>query len=251
MNRLPTVYNNKDIDILKECGNITSQTLKKLKKYCEVGISFLELDEVAKINIKKMGGVPACYGYNNFPKNICISVDEIILHGIPKNITIKEGMIINIDCPVKYKNFYTDSSINISIGDVNEDKKILNEFAYKCMMDTISIIKSGVKIGDICKFEEEYIKNGGYKTIKEFRSHGVGNNLHEPPHIPHYYDIKNIYNEYELEKGNVFTIEPIVVTNEKLIKEDDGWSYRTEDYSFGTYWEHTVVVTDNGCEILT
>ncbi len=248
---LPKIYKKQEIDILKECGTLTKKTLSLLKKNCNVGMNLLDLDKMANEYIIDNGGTPACFLYKNFPKNLCTSVDEVILHGIPDSTIIKEGMIINVDCPIRYKNFYTDATINICVGKVSNDKKKINDLAYNCLMDTISIIKPGITIGEISKYEETYIKSNGYDTIKEFRSHGVGKNLHEPPYIPHYYEKNNIYNDYRLKEGNVLTIEPVVVSNNKLVRLDDGWGVRTEDSSFGTYWEHTVLITNNGNVILT
>ncbi len=247
----PTIYKGKQIDLLRECGKITKDVLKHMKNSCLVGKTLIDVDNVGKEFLETMGAESACHNYRGFPRYSCISVDDVVLHGVPDETIIKEGMVINIDCPVKYKNFYTDSTINVEVGIVNEQKSMLNSIAYKCLMETINIIKPGIKIKDISKFQETYATKNNYKVIKTFRGHGVGLNLHEPPSIPYFYDENNIYNEYTIKEGNVFTIEPLLVSMDDLILDDDNWTYRTKDGSFGTYWEHTLLTTNKGVEILT
>lgn len=247
----PTIYKGKQIDLLIECGEITNTVLKHMGDACVVGKSLIDIDTIGKEFLESIGAESACYNYRGFPRYSCISVDDVVLHGIPNETVIKEGMVINIDCPVKYKNFYTDSTINIEVGVVDEEKRTLNRIAYECLMETISMVKPGIKIKEICRFQEHYASKNNYKVIKTFRGHGIGLNLHEPPSIPYFYDEYNIYNEYEIKEGNVFTIEPLLVLIDDLILDEDNWSYKTKDGSFGTYWEHTLLVTNNGVKILT
>ncbi len=247
----PKIYSNSQVKRLKESGKITKEVLSEMKNACVIGKTLLEVDEVGRKFLESTKSKSASYQYRGFPRHSCISVDETVLHGIPDQTIIKDGMVINIDCPVKHKGMYTDAAINVEIGEVNENKKKLNKIAYNCLLETIDIIKPGVTIGEICKFQESYASKFGYKVVKTFRGHGVGINLHEPPYIPYFYDENNVYNDYKLKCGNVFTIEPLLVTNDKLIVEENKWGHQTEDDSFGTYWEHTILVTQNKNEILT
>ena len=247
----PKIYSKSQIERIRESGKITKKVLEIMKDACVIGNTLIEVDNIGKEFLDSVNAKSACYGYRNFPRYSCISVDDTILHGIPDKTIITEGMMIGIDCPVKYKGMYSDSAINVGVGKVDETKIKLSKVAYDCLMETINIIKPGVTIGEVCSFQQEYAKKYNYDVIKTFRGHGVGRNLHEPPHIPYFYDENNLYNDYKLKKGNVIAVEPTVVSNDELYVLDDGWGYKTTDGSFGTSWEHTVLVTDDGFEILT
>jgi methionyl aminopeptidase len=247
----PKIYSKNQIKKIKEAAQIVSQVLKVMEEKCKVGVTTLEVDEVARDFLKSCNAQSACYGYKGFPRYSCISIDNIVLHGIPDHTPLKEGMLVGIDCPVKYKGMFADAAINVEIGEVDESKKKLNEVSYNCLMETIKIIKPGVTIGEICKHQFMYATQHGFDVVKQFRGHGVGRALHEPPGIPYFYDPNNIYNNYKLKPGNIIAIEPTLVTNDNLIKLDNGWAYVTEDQSSGASWEHTILVVEEGYEILT
>ena len=160
-------------------------------------------------------------------------------------------MLVGIDCPVLYKGMFADAAINVEIGEVNEEVKKLNSITYECLMTTLSLIKPGITIGEICNHQYKFATTHGYDVIKNFNGHGVGRHLHEPPQIPYFFNPSNPYNSYKLKEGNVLAIEPTLVTNDTLIKLKDGWGYVTEDKSVGTSWEHTVIVTKEGYDIIT
>tara|TARA_B100000674_G_C37855648_1_gene922228 strand:- start:519 stop:1298 length:780 start_codon:yes stop_codon:yes gene_type:complete len=248
----PKVYSKNQISKIKDCGKIVAEVLTVCAIKTTEGMSTYDVDMMVKNFLKHHKATSASFGYNGFPGYSCISVDEVILHGIPsKDKILEEGMIVGVDCPVKYKGMIADSAINIKIGEVDEIKSKLNEVAEKCLYSTLDMIGPGVTIGEICKYQEEYAKEYGYKVIKDFRGHGVGKTLHEPPYIPYYYDENNPYNDYKLKVGNVIAIEPTLVTNDLTVKLPDNWGVVTSDMSFGTSWEHTIVITDNGKEIIT
>ena len=247
----PKVYSKNQIKKIKEVGRLVAATLTMGSALCKEGTSTLEIDNKLGKFIKDKGG-KTIKGYEGYEYNSSISVDEVIVHGLPSGAKVlKEGMIVQIDCPIKYKGMWADSAINVEIGVVDEEKKKLNRTAFECLMATINIIKSGVTIGEICKFQEEYAKEKGYTVVKDFNGHGVGRELHEPPMIPYYYNENNPYNDYKLKPGNVLAIEPTLVTNNVMVKLNDGWGFVNEDMSFGTSWEHTILVTEKTCEIIT
>ena len=247
----PKVYSKNQIKKIKEVGKLVAATLTMGSALCKEGVTTLEIDNKLAKFIKDRGG-KTIKGYNGYEYNSCISVDEVIVHGLPNGgKVLKEGMIVQIDCPIKYKGMWADSAINVEIGIIDEGSKKLNRTAFECLMATIDIIKPGVTIGEICKFQEEYAKEKGYTVVKDFNGHGVGRELHEPPMIPYYYNENNPYNDYKLKSGNVLAIEPALVTNNTMVKLTDGWGFVNEDMSFGTSWEHTVLVTEDGYEIIT
>lgn len=247
----PKVYSKNQIKKIKETGNLVAATLAMASALCQEGTSTLAIDNLLGKFVKEKGG-KTVKGYKGYEYNSCISVDEVVVHGLPEmKKFLKEGMIVQIDCPIQYKGMWADSAINIEIGKVDEEKKKLNRTAFECLMATIDIIKPGITIGEVCKFQEEYAKERGYKVVKDFNGHGVGRELHEPPMIPYYYNENNPYNDYKLKPGNVLAIEPTLVTNNTMVKLTDGWGFVNEDMTFGTSWEHTVLVTEDGYEIIT
>tara|TARA_Y100001972_G_C7657253_1_gene331040 strand:+ start:2039 stop:2800 length:762 start_codon:yes stop_codon:yes gene_type:complete len=247
----PILYKSKDIYNAKECGKITGDVLKMVKNSISDCETTLDIDYKVKEFLKSKNAIPATLGYKNYPHNVCVSIDDVVLHGLPNDIKISDGMLLGIDCPVYYKGMYTDSAINIEIGEVDKNKKRINKISYECLMSTINIIKPNITIGDICLHQQSFAKENGYDVIKSFRGHGVGKKLHEPPYIPYFYYEKNPYNDYKLQEGNIIAVEPTLVTNDELILMDDGWGYKTSDGSIGCNWEHTILITKNGCEILT
>jgi len=248
----PKIYSKNQILKIKETGQIVNEVLSLMASQCEVGMSTHQLDLLGKRLIEFKHASSASFGYKGFPGYSCISVDEVIIHGVPsKDKIISEGMIVNIDCPVKYKGMFADAALNVEVGEVDEEKHKLNQTTFNCLMETLNMVGPGVKIGEICKFQEDFAHRHGYKVVKTFQGHGVGRNLHEPPQIPYFFNEKNPYNDYKLKVGNVIAIEPTLVTNDELVTLSDGWGIVNSDLSFGTSWEHTVVITDNGMDILT
>ncbi len=248
----PKVYSKNQIKKIKESGRLVAEVLSLVSTQCVEGVSTWDLDTIIYSFLKHRKAKSASYGYKNYPAHSCISIDEVVLHGIPSpDKIIESGMIVGVDCPVLYKGMIADGAVNIEVGEVDREKKRLNEAAKKCLFSTLDIIGPGVTVGEICKHQEMYAQKEGYKVVKEFRGHGVGRQLHEPPFIPYRYDENNPYNDYKLKPGNIIAIEPTLVTNDELVKLPDNWGYVTSDMSFGTSWEHTVLVTDNGMEIIT
>jgi len=247
----PKIYSKNQIKKIGEAGTIVAKVLTALALECKPGITTQELDDKAVYYIKKWGGSSASYNYKGFPGHCCISIDEVILHGIPSDQLIEEGMLVGIDCAIHYKGMYADSAINVEVGEVSEEKKKLNKVSRDCLYHTLSILKAGITIKEVCEAQQKYANEHGYKVIKDFQGHGVGRELHEPPFIPYYVKEDNPYNNYKLKSGNVVAIEPGLVTNDNLSTTEDGWSIVSEDLSIGTSWEHTVVITETGSNILT
>lgn len=246
----PKIYSKNQIKKIKASGDIVARVLTAIQLECKAGITTAELDKIAGKYIKKWGGKSAA-AHQGFPANCCISVDEIILHGVPSDRLIEEGMLIGVDCPILYQGMYADAAINIEIGEVSEEKKKLNKVSRDCLFHTLAALQPGITIREVCEIQQKYANEHGYKVIKNFQGHGVGRELHEPPFIPYYVKEDNPYNNYKLKIGNVLAIEPGLVTNDNLSTREDGWSVVSEDLSIGTSWEHTVVITETGCNILT
>ena len=249
--REPKIYNPNQIKRIREAGKVVKDVLDLMDQECIAGRTTLELDNIAAKYLKSVKAKAAAYKFKNYPRHTCISIDEIIIHGIPGNTVIHEGMLIGIDCPVKYKGMYADASINVEVGDVGEYKKLLNKVSYECLMNAIDTAGPGLTVGELCHIQQEYANAHGFKVVKQFQGHGVGKRLHEPPSIPYWRNPANIYNDYVLKPGNVLALEPGLLNSDTLLMLPDGWGIICEDGMAGTSWEHTILITDNGCEILT
>jgi len=249
-NEISIIKKDNDIKNIKYASKILSKTLnqisilvknKKLKNGNEVN-SFVN-EYLIKNNC-----YPSSYNFQKFPKSICISPNEIVCHGIPNDIQFKEGDIINFDLTVFYNGMFSDGSIMVSLGKISPLKKKLIEVTKKSLYLGISICKPNIKISEIGKIIENYVKKEGFFICKEFCGHGIGKSIHMLPVIKHY----NNNDDLILKKGMTFTIEPIIFVNsyKKLFILSDNWSVFCPG-NLSAQFEHTIMITDNGCEILT
>ena len=253
------LVNFKEISIIKEeneiknikyASKILSNRLYKISKLVKEKKlkNGNEVNSFVNNYLIKNNCYPSSYNFKNFPKSICISPNEILCHGIPNNNQFKEGDIINFDLTVFYKGMFSDGSIMVSIGKISPIKKKLIEVTKKSLELGISICKPNIKISEIGKIIENYVKKEGFYICKEFSGHGIGKSIHMLPIVKHY----NNNDDLILKKGMTFTIEPIVLVKpyKQLFILDDKWSvYCPENLS--AQFEHTIMITDNGFEILT
>lgn len=238
------------IGIRKAC-HLAAEILDKTCTMAKAGVTTNELNKFAHQLHLDAGAIPAPlkYGHPPFPKSICTSINEVICHGIPDETELKDGDIVNIDVTAILGGYYGDCSRMVMIGDVSEDKKRVVDTAYECLMRSVSILKPGVKIFQIGNVIEDYAKLHKCSVVNQFVGHGVGVEFHEGPHIPH--SRNNI--QIELVPGMTFTIEPMINAGvrEGIVDEKDQWTARTADGKPSAQWEHTVLITEDGYEILT
>ncbi|MBN1914360.1 MAG: methionyl aminopeptidase [Parachlamydiales bacterium] len=236
---------------IRESSQVAAFILDKLCQAAQEGITTNELDRLARELHKKSKAIPAPLGYGHppFPKSICTSLNEVICHGIPDDRPLQKGDIINIDVTSIVDGYYGDCSRMVMIGEVSEEKKRVVEVSYQCLMRSIEICCPGTKILEIGNLIESYAHQHGCSVVNQFVGHGVGLFFHEPPQIPHHYNHMNI----EMIPGMVFTIEPMINAGmrEAVIDPHDQWTARTKDGLPSAQWEHTIVITENGHEILT
>ena len=240
----------REIGLMREAGRIVALAHQEVQKHIKPGISTLELDRIVEQVIRANGATPSFKGYNGFPGSICASINEVVIHGIPKATTIlKDGDIIAIDIGACYKGYHGDSAWSYCVGKVNpSDEKLMNvtkEALYKGLEQA----KPGNRLGDISAAIGKYAKSFGYGVVEEFTGHGVGRNLHEDPAIPNY----GIPNTGPLlQPGMTLAIEPMINAGTKKVKIlSDGWTTITSDRKKSAHFEHTILITDDGCEILT
>lgn len=238
-----------EIDLMRKAGNIVYLTHQYLKPYIKPGITTKKLDELAEAFIRSKGATPSFKNYNGFPASICTSINDEVVHGIPSNRKLKNGDIIGIDIGACYKGYHGDSAWSYSVGEVSEEKQYLLEHTEKALYAGLNEVKAGVRIGDVSNAIETYANKHNLGVVKELVGHGVGNHLHEEPDVPNY-GKKNT--GIVLKEGMTIAIEPMLNlgTAEIFILEDD-WTIVTGDSKPSAHFEHTILVTKDGYQILT
>ena len=240
----------REIGLMREAGRIVALAHQEVQKHIKPGISTLELDRIVEQVIRANGATPSFKGYNGFPGSICASINEVVVHGIPKATTIlKDGDIIAIDIGACYKGYHGDSAWSYYVGKINPNDEKLMNVTKEALYKGLEQAKPGNRLGDISAAIGKYAKSYGYGVVEEFTGHGVGRNLHEDPAIPNY----GIPNTGPLlQPGMTLAIEPMINAGTKKVKIlSDGWTTITSDRKKSAHFEHTILITDDGCEILT
>lgn len=244
-----TIKSKREIELLRVAGNIVYKTHQYLKPYLKPGITTGEIDDLADEYIRSQGATPSCKGYNGFPAAICISVNEEVVHGIASSKKLQDGDIVTLDICACYKGYHGDSAWSYKIGKVDEEKKHLMKYTEKALFVGLKEVKPGNRIGDIGAAVYDYATSKGLGVVRELCGHGVGSNLHEDPEIPNY-GTRNT--GPRIKEGMVFAVEPMLTAKSPDIEIlDDEWTVVTEDHHPAAHFEHTVVVTKDGYEILT
>ena len=240
-----------DIEKMRVAGKLASEVLEMIGQYVKPGVSTEELDQICHDYIvKEQNAIPAPLNYKGFPKSICTSVNHQVCHGIPSDDKIlKENDIINIDVTVIKEGFHGDTSKMYYVGKPSILAERLCKVTQECMYQAINIVKPGLQIGDIGAVIQKHAYDNNFSVVKDYCGHGIGKNFHESPQILHY-GIKST--GMRLEEGMTFTIEPMINSGKYKTKLlSDGWTVVTQDHSLSAQWEHTILVTNNGYEILT
>lgn len=245
------IKDEKQIEGIRQACRLTAQILDEVCKMAREGVTTLELNDFAhKLHIDA-GARPAPlhYGEPPFPKSICTSLNEVVCHGIPENYALQNGDILNIDISVHYRGYYGDCSKMVSVGKINEERALVVDVAYESLMRSIAILKPGVLVSAIGDIIEPYANSRKCSVVNQFVGHGVGLEFHEQPQIPHFRNSLRI----ALQPGMTFTIEPMINAGVRdiVIDRSNQWTARTRDGKASAQWEHTLLITDNGCEILT
>lgn len=244
-----TIKSEREIELMREAGKMVSMTHQYLKNFIKPGVTTKELDRLAEEYIRKMGGVPTCKGYEGFPATLCTSVNDTVVHGIPDNYKLKDGDIITIDMVIGYKGYQGDAAWTYAVGEISDDKKYLMEHTEKALYEGVKQVKPGNRIGDISNAVEEYANKHHLGVVKELCGHGIGREMHEDPEIPNY-GTKGT--GPKLREGMVICIEPMLnLGTADIYMLDDEWTIKTDDGKPAAHYEHTILVTKDGYEILT
>ncbi len=242
------ILNEKHIEGLRKSAVITKAILDQVETLVKVGTTTDEINTFVHDYTVKHGGIPAPLGYHGFPKSCCISLNEVICHGIPDDTKLKEGDILNIDVTTILDGYFTDASRMYTVGIVSEKSKDIIECAKKCLEIGLEQIKPYGYFNTIGQKIEEYANSRDYTVVRDFGGHGIGRNFHEEPHVHHYHSYEK---GMVMVPGMVFTIEPMI--NEGTYKcevLDDDWTAVTKDGKLSAQWEHTILITEDGYEIL-
>lgn len=240
----------REIEIMKHAGHINYLTHEEIKKHLKPGITTEELDKIAYDFIIANDCTPSCLNYEGFPKSICVSINDEVVHGIPSNRKIKNHDIVSIDFGVKYKGYHSDAARTYIIGDVDKEVEDLVNNTKEALYQGLSKIRAGAKIGDISHAIETYAHSHGLSVVEELVGHGVGANLHEDPDVPNYGPAgKGLI----LKEGMTIAVEPMLNLGSKEIcyTDQDDWVIVTEDGLPSAHFEHTILVTKDGYVILT
>ena len=238
-----------EIKKMRKAGLINYQTHKLLESKIKPGITTLELNDIADEFIRSKGGIPSFLGYGGFPKTICTSVNDEIVHGIPSLKKLKKGDIISIEIGVIYQGYHSDSAWTYPVGEIGEKEKMLLEETKNALYAGLSKVKAGAHLGDVGAAIEAHAKKFKLGVVRELVGHGVGKNLHEDPDIPNYGKENT---GLLLKSGMTLAIEPMLnLGTRKVWMEDDDWTIVTRDGLPSAHFEHTVLVTDDGYKILT
>ena len=235
---------------MRIAGKLASQTLDMLTSNIKEGISTDYIDKLGYEFIRDNGGYSAPLYYRGFKKSLCTSLNHVVCHGVPtKDRILEEGDALNVDVTAVVDGYYGDTSRMFCIGKTSIKLKNLIDTTYESMMRAIKILKPGIKLGDIGYEIQSYVEKKGYSVVKDFCGHGISTTFHEPPNILHY---GNKNTGLELKPGMTFTIEPMINEGKFGVKMlNDGWTAVTKDKSLSAQFEHTIGVTNDGCEIFT
>lgn len=244
------IYNQNQIDKIKKAGHILYNTLQLIKDNLKEGVSTKRLDDIATEYIINNGGIPSCKGYQGFPGSICASVNEELIHGIPKkNKRLKKGDIVSIDIVVEYEGYNADAARTYYVEDTTDENKRLIKIAKESFYKGIECAKQGFYVSDISKNIEKHVESNGFGVVKEFVGHGVGKNMHEEPEIPNYYTGRR---GIKLREGMVLAIEPMIsLGSPNILIADDDWTVIMSDGKNSAHYENTVIITDKDPEIAT
>lgn len=244
-----------DIEKMRVAGRLAAEVLDYIGPFVRAGVSTGEIDRLCHAymtDVQKTIPAPLNYappGYRPFPKSICTSVNHVVCHGIPGEKKLKSGDVVNIDVTVIYDGFHGDSSRMYFVGEPPIQARRLCEITYECMWLGIRSVRAGAYLGDVGHAIQAHAENHGYSIVREFCGHGIGRRFHEEPQVLHYGRART---GVRLASGMTFTIEPMINAGRPDVRQlADGWTVVTKDHSLSAQWEHTVLVTETGHEVLT
>jgi methionyl aminopeptidase len=248
----PLILGEEEREGMRRAGRFNAQLMDYLRQFVRPGVSTGELDRLVDRYTREHGHTPACLGYKDYPKTICTSINEVVCHGIPRNDQVlREGDIVNIDLTTIVEGWHGDQSETFLIGQCSDEALRLVQCTFECLYIGIEAAQPSGRVNDIGRAIERHAYHGyGYAVVEDYQGHGIGREFHQDPGIPHF--PQRGYN-FRLEPGMCFTIEPMVNVGTKttVVDDRDNWTVRTKDGKLSAQFEHTVLMTEEGPEILT
>ncbi|GAF66224.1 type I methionyl aminopeptidase [Alkalihalobacillus trypoxylicola] len=239
----------RELDIMRQAGKIVALTHQTLKKFIKPGVTTIELDQIAEEFIRSHGATPSFKGYNGFKGSICASVNDELVHGIPGNRMLADGDIISIDIGAYYNGYHGDSAWTYAVGEISDEDKKLLEVTEQSLYKGLELALPGGRLSDISHAIQSYAEPLGFSIVREYVGHGVGQDLHEDPQIPHYGPPGK---GPRLKPGMVLAIEPMINSGTRYVRTlEDNWTVVTVDKKNCAHFEHTIAITETGYEILT
>jgi len=235
---------------MREASRLVAETFELLRPHIRPGVTTRELDQIAEKYIRSRGATPAYKGYKGFPATICVALNNVICHGFPSKTPLVEGDIVGIDIGARLNGWYGDACVTYPVGQISPEATKLLQVTEEAMWRGIRAAQAGQRLGDIGAAIQTYVEANGCSIVREWTGHGVGEKLHEDPSVPHF---GKPGSGILLRPGLIFTVEPMVNAGhyETVLDKKDGWTVRTADGSLSAQFEHSIVITDNGPEILT
>ena len=252
LNRAPIIKSPREIDKMRVAGQMVGRVLTRMRSTAKAGMTTQDLDDIARDMMSEMKGKPLFLGYHGFPRHICTSVNQEVVHGIPGNTVLNDGDILSVDCGIGHQNYCGDSAITFPIGEIPEEVQRLLDVTRESLYAAIAQIGPGVKLREVCGAVQQVAENAGYGVVRDFVGHGIGRDMHEEPQVPNYVDPGMRNMNLILKPGYVLAIEPMVnIGSEKVRTLGDGWTVVTQDDSLSAHFEHSIAVTEDGHEVLT
>ena len=240
---------NEEVELLRKSNILVSRTLAQIASLIIPGITTLSLDKIAETFIMDNGGKPAFKGYNGFPKTLCTSVNDEVVHGIPSGYILKEGDIISVDCGVLMNDYYGDSAYTFAVGEIDKEVRRLLEVTKASLEEGVKEAIAGNRVGDISFAVQTFAENAGYSVVRELVGHGLGKRLHEAPEVPNY---GKRGTGVKMAKGLVICIEPMINMGIKeTIQMSDGWTIKTADGKPSAHFEYAVAIDKGKADVLT
>ena len=242
----------REIECMRSAGRIVAEALALARKESRAGVTTLHLDGVVEALIRSRGGIPVFKGYRGFPKSICASINEEVVHGIPGNRELREGDIISVDVGVRYLNYVADAALTVGVGKIPPEAARLMQVTQECLGLAIAVARPGKKVSDISGAVQRHAESHGYSVVREYTGHGVGQDMHEDPQVPNFVSPQTLKADETLRPGMTLAIEPMVVIGRPKVRTMmNGWTVVTADGSLAAHFEHTVAVRDGEADILT
>ncbi len=245
-----TIKSKSEIEKMRVAGKITGDTLKVIEKHIRPGVSTEQLDKIARDYIVSRGATPSCLHYEGYPKSICASVNDAVVHGIPsKNVVLSEGDIVSIDLCACKDGYHGDAARTFAVGKISSEAQRLIDVTKESFFEGIKYAVHGAKLGDVSAAIQEYVESHGYSVVRDLVGHGIGRNMHEDPSVPNF---GHRGRGVRLASGMTLAVEPMVNAGDWQVEVlDDDWTVVTKDGTLSAHYENTILIKKTECEILT